>query len=219
MMQMQKIKRLCLSRSEFAIVNGGTQWLGDGLALFAVPGDVNINADMLAAMFDLTEKQVRECQWSTRPEEELDAGGINLADNADVEVMLHELPASVTVAGTELKMLYSADGKIALAADQAEFSPIEKYTEARFYARRFGNGWAIAVKNGYALVAYIMPWQIQGNAISDTILQMRDVLGMMITGARREVTADVDGVEILRSLKATFGEGSGIDTETGEVVE
>lgn len=198
MMQMQKIKRLCLSREQFQIVNGGIQWLGHDMALYAVPGDVHINAGMLPAMFDLTEKQVRETAWSTKSEEEVNLAGVQLYDNLDGDVRLHKLPASVTIAGDDLDVFYSDDGEIALLAASALFSPI--------------------AKNGYALIAYIMPWTVGGDAISDTVLRMRDVLGVVIANSRKAASVPDASADILADLKAAYGEGAEVDEETGEVV-
>lgn len=218
MMQMQKIKRLCLSRGQFQIVNGGIQWLGHDTALYAVPGDVHINAGMLPAMFDLTEKQVRETAWSTKSEEAVNHAGVQLYDNLDGDVRLHKLPASVTIAGDDLDVFYSDDGEIALLAGSALFSPIVKFTDVQYYARRCRSGWAIAAKNGYALIAYIMPWTVGGDAISDTVLRLRDVLGVVIANSRKDASVPDASADILAHLKATYGEGAEVDEETGEVV-
>lgn len=218
MMQMQKIKRLCLSHGDFQIVNAGEmQWLGDGTALYAVPGGITIDADALSAMFDLTDKQVRGCQWSLKTAEALAQAGIDLDDNAEADVMLYTMPASVTIAGEELEILYSSDGDIALLVNAVQFTPLLKYTDRQYYARRNGRGWAVAVKNGYALVAYILPWKIQGDAISNAVLRMRDVLGRVIANERAEKAEEAASGDLLAELKATFGEGPEVDPDTGEV--
>lgn len=217
MMQMQKIKRLCLAYGRFQIVNGGIQWLGHDAALYAVPGGVHINAGMLPAMFDLTEKQVRETAWNTKSEEEVNHAGVQLYDNLDGDVRLHKLPASVTIAGDDLDVFYSDDGEIALLADSALFSPIAKFTDVQYYARRCGSRWAIAVKNGYALIAYIMPWTAVGDAIGDVVLRLRDVLGMVIANSRKAASVTDASADILADLKAAYGDGADIDEETGEV--
>lgn len=217
MMQMQKIKRLCLSYGKFQIVNGGIQWLGHSAALYAVPGDIHVGADMLPAMFDLTDKQVQDNAWSTKTEEEVNGAGVRLEDNPEGDVTLYKLPASVTIGGCDLDVFYSDDGEIALLADSALFAPIVKYTDVRYYARWCKSGWAIAAKNGYALIAYILPWTIAGDAISDTVLRLRDVLGVMIADARRDARPAESGEDILADLKAAYGEGAEVDEETGEV--
>jgi len=218
MMQMQKIKRLCLAREQFQIVNsGGMQWLGDGAALYAVPGEININSDVLSAMFDLTEKQVCGCSWSLKAQEELERAGIDLCDNSDGDVLLNTMPASVTIAGEELEILFSPDGEIALLVNAAQFAPLLKYTDRQYYARRTDRGWAVAVKNGYALVAYILPWEIGGDAISNTVLRMRDVLGMVIASDRTKKAEEAESGDLLADLKAAYGEGAEVDPDTGEV--
>lgn len=193
MMQMQKIKRLCLDSGCFAIVNAdGRQWLGDGAALFEVPGALKISAGMLPALYELTDKQVEGCNWKTMDAETLARGGVELEDNVEGDVLLYEVPASVTIAGEALKMLHSADGEISLMVKQSELAPAEKYTQALYYARRAGSGWAVAIKNGYALVAYIMPYRIGEGAVSDAVIRMRDMLGRMIESEKLRGTVRVD---------------------------
>jgi hypothetical protein len=220
MMQMQKIKRLCLAYGKFRIVNGKNQWLGHNAALYAVPGDMHIDAGMLPVMFDLTDKQVMDNAWNTTTETAAEFVGFRLCDSADDDVLLHKLPASVTMGGNSLDVFYSGDGEIALLADSALFAPIGKFTDAQYYARRRTAGWAIAVKNGYALIAYILPWSIAGEAMSDIVLRLRDVLGVVIAGAAAHTTTRPaeTSTDILADLKAAYGEGAEVDEETGEVM-
>jgi hypothetical protein len=215
---MQKIKRLCLAYGKFRIVNGKNQWLGHNAALYAVPGDMHIDASMLPVMFDLTDKQVMDNAWNTTTETAAEFEGFRLCDSADDDVLLHKLTASVTIGGSDLNVFYSNDGEIALLADAALFAPIGKFTDARYYARRCLAGWAIAAKNGYALIAYIMPWTVGGDAISDTVLRLRDVLGVVIANSRKAASVPDASADILAHLKATYGEGAEVDEETGEVV-
>ena len=205
MMQMQKIKKLCLSRRQFQVINGeGGQWLGDGAALFAVPDELHIIPSALPAMYDLTGKQVDDCTWSIKTVEQLGFAGILLTDTEPGDILLHEVPGSLIVAGERLEMLYSADNNVSLLVEADELAPLDKYTERRYYARRNGNGWAVVCKNGYAVVAYILPWRVMGDAIRDTIDLMRTCLGKQLRSQeRKEETAEADIVE---ELKAAFGE-------------
>ena len=216
MMQMQKIKKLCLGRGAFVIVNGGScQWLGNTDALYAVPRGARIDAEMLETMFDLAEKQSRECMWSVKYTADLAAAGINLEDNDESDVPLRKLAASVSVAGDDLAILWTDDKDVALLVKSEYLVPAEKYHDAQYYARKLKSGWAVVVKNGYCIVAYIMPWTIGGDAISDLILRVRDVLGMVIASERSQRAKEESG-SLLDQLKAAYGEGAGIDEETGE---
>jgi len=157
------------------------------------------------------------CSWTLKAQEELERAGIDLCDNSDGDVLLNTMPASVTIAGEELEILFSPDGEIALLVNAAQFAPLLKYTDRQYYARRTDRGWAVAVKNGYALVAYILPWEIGGDAISNTVLRMRDVLGMVIASDRTKKAEEAESGDLLADLKAAYGEGAEVDPDTGEV--
>ncbi len=60
-MKLQAIKRVCKDAETFCVIDSkqGGQWVGDGAAFYPVEG-IRLSEDNIQAVFDLSEKQVRE---------------------------------------------------------------------------------------------------------------------------------------------------------------
>lgn len=171
-MRMGQIKRLCLSSGTFVIINrAGEYWLSDGFAAYRMPGDVEITREMLTAMLDLTQKQADGCSWQLK-----EGKGINLADNDPEDVWLNEYSVSLIVNGDKLELLQSEDKHIALTVDGSRLQPFAKYNDVAYFARPSGQGWAIAVKQGYQLIAYIMPYRIRANGAKTVVREALEVI-------------------------------------------
>ena len=152
----RRSKALCLYDSMAAGGGSGTQWLGDGSALYPLGGLPYLEEENIYTMFDISDKQRSKILFRHEPL----PGGINFQDIDPDEAPLERGKLSFAVDGKVLQPLRTRQGIVFI--DAAYLSPfadaadmIELYERATASGRLF-----IAVKLGMLLVGVIFPYDL-----------------------------------------------------------
>lgn len=153
-MKIQAIKKACMDREVFYLFNSrsGRQLLSNGVAAWPVEG-ITLTADMIPALFDLSEKQVQKL---TIHETAVPSEEHYVLEPMAGEEELKDL-GLIWDAGTFYRALQSENGVLFIEAEQTK--PGENKEGKFVYALRKGE-WAIPLVACYGDMlasAFVMP--------------------------------------------------------------
>lgn len=162
-MKIKTIAAICRKNKAFCLYDSitrdgevGTQWLGDGRAIYPLQGLPRLEEDSIYTMFDITEKQQDKItfRYETLPE------GINFADTDQCENCLDDQKLEVVLDGRILKPLHTQQGVVFI--DTAYLAPFADVVDMlELYERVTPSGQIhIAAKLGMFLAGIILPYDI-----------------------------------------------------------
>lgn len=162
-MKIKTIAAICRKNKAFCLYDSitrdgevGTQWLGDGRAIYPLQGLPLLEEDSIYTMFDITEKQQDKITFrcETLPE------GINFSNTDQCENILDDQKLEIALDGRILKPLQTQQGIVFIdAAYLAPFADVMDLLE--LYERVTTSGQIyIAAKLGMFLAGVILPYDI-----------------------------------------------------------
>lgn len=159
-MKVKALAAICKRRKCFFLFDGkdntSVQWLGDGNAFYPLFKMPPLNEQNIYTIFDIPEKQQSKMYFSenTLPE------GLEFGDAVAYENILDPAKMEIGYAGRVLRPLLTSQGLVfidvqylAPLSDMADM--IELYERVDSLGKPY-----IAAKNGFMLVAVIMPFQV-----------------------------------------------------------
>lgn len=159
-MKVKALVAICKRQKRFFLYDGNensnVQWLGDGCAVYPLLKMPPLNEQNIYTIFDIPEKQQSKMHFTQNSLPE----GIEFEDVAACENMLDPAKIEIGYAGRILRPLHTSYGLIFI--DVQYLSPLSDMADMiELYERvdRSGNPY-IAVKNGFMLVAIIMPYKV-----------------------------------------------------------
>lgn len=195
-MNIQAIKRNCVARRRAVILDTirDEQWITNGVTAYKVDG-LRVNEEAVEALFDLSEKQLRNIIIAERP-------------TADLRFTASTMPGeeSTDEAG---RMEYMGETFIALNSSRGMlYVPVEEIKHikegSRFYGIRWGdNGPVVAVYNGFFCEALVMPLD---NCSAE---QMQQMAMKMSAPIYRWKEADDAAADAEAAAEALIGKMSG----------
>jgi len=183
------------------------QWLGDGGAIYPIHGLPILDEDHVAAIFELTEKQLEKI--SVQRHEELPAS-LNFSDTDRAEIALDDREMTLAYGKYIVKPLITRDG---LELINSEYlTPLADVADhLMIHERRTESGQAyFALKMGLMLVGVVMPL----NLIEDQFVESVEGLAVKARAAliaKREREERRKQEEL--SGQMTLDEGSGTHGE------
>lgn len=153
-MNVKKIVSLCKQAKMFdSTINAdGSQWLGDGCALYQLPADTPIlEANTISALYDIDrEKMNNEYVYK-----EFTADEYLTSDTCEDEELLREIFIKVRYAGKDLMPFASRNGLILI--DTKYLAPLDlKNYEMYFMLRKD----TVVIKGGMFAIACIKPFNV-----------------------------------------------------------
>ena len=161
-MKLKKVIHLCHQEKTFRLFDkigkGGeiVQWLSDGFAAYPLNGLPILDEDTLCAVFDISEKQLKNTSVRrlTMPD------ALNVGDTDPDERILKDDDFSITYGGTQVKPLKTRNGIIFI--QQKYLAPLEDVLDVvQLYERVTPDGQTyVAAKAGLLIAAVIFPYRL-----------------------------------------------------------
>lgn len=131
-MKLQAIKKNCLNKLRFEIINtpSGAQWIGDGGSFWAVDG-MRLNEEMIPALFDLTEKQICNCVIR-----EIEVQALMWANREGYRGERKLDPLGMIWCEKDLYLALSLENEGLIMIPERALKPLRKDDEYRMYALR-----------------------------------------------------------------------------------
>lgn len=159
-MKIKALAAICKRQKRFFLYDGPegstAQWLGDGCAIYPLFKMPPLNEQNIYTIFDIPEKQQSKMHFSENPLPE----GVEFADAVACENVLDPARIEIGYAGRALRPLLTSQGLVFI--DVQYLAPLSDMADMiELYERvdRSGRPY-IAVKNGFMLVAVIMPYDV-----------------------------------------------------------
>lgn len=159
-MKVKALVAICKRQKRFFLYDGkegsNVQWLGDGCAVYPLLKMPPLNEQNIYTIFDIPEKQQSKMYFAQNSLPE----GVEFEDVAACENMLDPAKIEIGYAGRILRPLNTSYGLIFI--DVQYLCPLSDMADMiELYERvdRSGKPY-IAVKNGFMLVAIIMPYDV-----------------------------------------------------------
>ena len=161
-MKLKKVISLCNQQKTFRLfdkISGNgeiVQWMGDGFAAYPLNGLPILDEETLCAVFDISEKQLKNTsvRRRTRPD------ALNVGDTDPDERILKDDDFSITYGGTQVKPLKTRNGIIFI--QQKYLAPLEDVLDVvQLYERVTPDGQTyVAAKAGLLIAAVIFPYRL-----------------------------------------------------------
>lgn len=199
-MKIKSIAAICKKRHVIALydeMDGRTQWIGDGVAIYPLYGMPELDEDTVLTVLDVSDKDrdkyiVRRCGLPT---------AFCFDDDDDSEMML---PNPLLTIGYGGELLMPARTSCGLRfVDPTYLKPIAEDNPVLF-ERTGRNGIYIAAKGGMLLQAVILPSAPDEGDLLQRLDTLRNELEARVTYRQQYEDADTGQIEI--------------DEETGEVI-
>ncbi len=160
-MKNKDIAKICKRNKVIAVVTDtdGTQWVGDGVALYPLLKMPELNEEGFYALFDINDKQ--SVGYSFKQTNLL--GGTSLEDAISEENELKWIPLTISCESRELKPIITSQGLYFIDEDYIKPACSESYM--KIFERYNAKGELyFAVKNGLMLVAIITPYKLNDSS-------------------------------------------------------
>ena len=161
-MKLKKVATLCAESKYYVLFDKIdstgeiTQWLGDGYSLYPLNGVPVLDEETLCAVFDISEKQLKNTSVRrlTMPD------ALNVGDTDPDERILKDDDFSITYGGTQVKPLKTRNGIIFI--QQKYLAPLEDVLDVvQLYERVTPDGQTyVAAKAGLLIAAVIFPYRL-----------------------------------------------------------
>lgn len=207
-MKIKSIAAICKKNKQIIIINrhngneAGTQYIGDGGAIYPINGLPELDEKSLLTIFDVPEKQ--RANWNVKYMNIAD--GIHLDDIDANERIIEQDNLSIVYDGEILKPLQTRRGLIFIKS--CYLSPMSDYMDALELYERFTPGGTpyIVAKAGFMLQAVIMPYDAINVQFVKRLQELAEQCAVSLDLREREKEA-ADGMAQFR-----------VDPSTGEVI-
>lgn len=178
-MKIKSIVTLCKKRNYavLAMSENGTQWLGDGCALYPLYEAPIYDQTSLCAAYDITENQSDKIIFQTSDEKSIP---LCIKDDDLTETAIGEYSVTVGYKGKDYAVFSTPDG--ALFLNRKYLTPFKDMDGAEIYLRYAESGQAyFAVKFGFMLYGVIMPDYIADEMLCENLKSLSTQCGYALS--------------------------------------
>lgn len=159
-MKNKDIAKICKQNKTIVVITDadGTQWAGDGAAMFPLLKMPTLDEEGFYAVFDINDKQAAGYDFKIMNF----MGGMSLDDTTPEENELKRIPIKICCEGRELEPVITSQG---LAFIDNDYLKICDGSYMKVFERFKENGELyFAVKNGLMIIGIIAPYKIHDSS-------------------------------------------------------
>lgn len=180
MIKKKKVAALCKKTYTISMTtrSDGTQWVGNGTALYSMEGMPKMTPDEVAVAFDYSDTERAAMKHN-----ENSAAAVLTGDEYPAEILI-EIPPRDVIIGSGHYMMFKAADRVMFISSSA-LTPIEIDGQTNFYMRFLrGNEEYkfLCVKQGLLAQAIIMATVISQERLDEWIADMYDTINSVKTG-------------------------------------
>lgn len=173
MIKKKKVASICKSSRclKSQITSDGTQWIGDGGAMYILAGIKPMSMDSLASMLDYTEKDIASMTLS-----DIHAPDKLFSEDNSTDVQIEAPPRRVIIKNAEY-LIFETSSKL-IFIDGDYLKPIVADDQTTYFMRTVPgeNHTALCVKKGFLPEAIILGVEFKAKALNDWFNDLNDIM-------------------------------------------